>query len=158
MTKNPCRLLRLPKWWSTRTVRSLSNETSFDRLIAAAAESTRTDYARVLIMGICGLRVSEACSLDVESSLLMKQGHRMFRGVQKGGDTAMVPQPPLVMQAVDRVIARRETGALLRRRDGSRMTRSSADRVIQRLARNAHIETKVSPHVLRHTPAITCDE
>ncbi|MGV8875504.1 MAG: tyrosine-type recombinase/integrase [Rhodococcus sp. (in: high G+C Gram-positive bacteria)] len=153
--KNPCRLLRLPKARVDQNRQIALDFQEFNALIAAAAESRPVDYALIMIMGVCGLRVSEACSLDVESSLIMTKAHRMFSFVQKGGDLAQVPQPPIVMQAVDRVIAGRSSGPLLLRRDGSRMTRSSADRVVKRLARKAGIERTVSPHVLRHTAAIT---
>lgn len=153
--KNPCRLLRLPKDHIDQNRKIALDPAEFDRLIAAAALSKPVDYALVLIMGVCGLRVSEACSLDIETSTKTTRAHRMFQFVQKGGDTAMVPQPPLVMEAVNRAIGRRTYGPLLIRRDGTRMTRKSADRIVKRLAKVADIETPVTPHVLRHTAAMT---
>ena len=153
--KNPCRLLRLPKVRVDQERKISLDSLDFDRLIHTAAAGTPSEYALIMIMGICGLRVSEACSLDIETSLLLAKAHRMFRFVQKGGETALVPQPPVVMQAVDRAIGERTSGPLLLRRDGSRMTRRSADRVVKRLAQKAGIEQTVSPHVLRHTAAMT---
>ncbi|OZC60023.1 hypothetical protein CH276_18780 [Rhodococcus sp. 06-470-2] len=154
-TKNPTRLLRLPKIKVDQTREVALNGMEFNALIAAAASSRPQEYALIMIMGICGLRVSEACSLDVESSLLMSKAHRMFQFVQKGGDIAQVPQPPLVMQAVDRAIDGRISGPLLLRRDGQRMTRRAADRVVKRLAKKAGIDRPVSCHMLRHTAAMT---
>lgn len=152
--KNPTRLVRLPKDRIDQNRKIALEPNEFDRLIAAAARSKPVDYALVMIMGICGLRVSEACSLDIETSTRISRAHRMFEFVQKGGETAYVPQPPLVMEAVNRAIGRRMEGPLLIRRDGTRMTRKSADRIIQRLAKVALIETHLTPHVLRHTAAM----
>ncbi|OZE92115.1 hypothetical protein CH302_23670 [Rhodococcus sp. 15-2388-1-1a] len=149
--KNPCRLVKLPRIQIDNTRAKSLTAREFDRLVDVAAASTPTDYALTLVMGICGLRVSAACSLDVETSTVVEQAHRVFLFTQKGGQVTTVPQPPMVIQAVDRAIDGRTTGPLLRRRDGSRMTRSSAARVVKRLAKKAGINRSISPHTLRHT-------
>lgn len=153
--KNPTRLLKLPKRPpEDATTKALSSR-DFERLVWAAAESSPTEYALVLTMGMCGLRVSPACSLDVETATVMNQAHRLFVFVTKGGETQRVPQPPAVIQAVDLAIAGRTSGPLFLRRDGSRMTRSSALKVMKRLARAAGIAQRVTNHTLRHTFAVT---
>ncbi|MBY4212924.1 tyrosine-type recombinase/integrase [Rhodococcus fascians] len=148
--KNPCRLVRLPRVTVDHSAERGMSERDFERLVHAAAVSSPTDYALVLALGVCGLRVSSACSLDVETSTVVVQAHRMFVFTQKGGDRVLVPQPPMVIQAVDRVIGDRVSGPLFLRRDGSRMSRRSADRVVKRVARAAGIERVPSPHALRH--------
>lgn len=153
--KNPTRLLKLPRRPSSSAIDKALSAQDYERLVWAAAESNPTDYALVLTMGMCGLRISPACSLDVETATVIDQAHRMFVFVNKGGETMAVPQPPAVMQAVDRVIDGRTTGPLFPRRDGSRMTRASAAKIMQRLARKAGITQKISPHTLRHTFAVT---
>lgn len=153
--KNPCRLLRLPKVHIDQDRKIALSDRDFERLVWAAAASKPTDYALILLMGVCGLRVSEACSLNVEGVTGIQDAHRMLRFVEKGGGFANVPQPPLVIQAVDRCVGARTSGALLLRRDGSRMTRRSADRVVKRLANAAHIQQRLSNHGLRHTAAMS---
>jgi site-specific recombinase XerD len=54
-------------------------------------------------------------------------------------------------QAIDRAAADRTSGPLLLRRDGTQMTRRSADRVVQRLATDAGIVRPISPHSLRRS-------
>lgn len=156
MIKNPTRLLKMPKRPSIHAADKALTSREFERLVWAAAEAkSPTDYALVLIMGVCGLRVTPACSLDVETATVIDQAHRMLVFVNKGGETMSVPQPPIVAQAVDRVVAGRTTGPLLPRRDGSRMTRSSAAKVIARLGRAAKIDRHLHPHLLRHTFAVS---
>ncbi|MBY4381897.1 tyrosine-type recombinase/integrase [Rhodococcus fascians] len=153
--KNPTRLLKLPKRPPVDATSKALSSRDYERLVWAAAESNATEYALVLTMGMCGLRVSPACSLDVETATVMNQAHREFVFVTKGGETQHVPQPPAVMQAVDLAIDGRTNGPLFLRRDGSRMTRSSALKVVKRLARKAGITQRVDNHTLRHTFAVT---
>lgn len=155
IAKNPTRMLKLPKRPPISAADKALTPREFERMAWAAAESNPTDYALILTMGMCGLRVTPACSLDVETATIVEQAHRMFEFVNKGGERMRVPQPPAVIQAVDRIIEGRESGPLFLRRDGSRMTRSSADRVVQRLAKRAGIARKVSPHTMRHTFSVT---
>ncbi|MDJ0426015.1 tyrosine-type recombinase/integrase [Rhodococcus fascians] len=153
--KNPTRLLKLPMRPPEDAISKALSSRDFERLVWAAAESNATEYALVLTMGMCGLRVSPACSLDVETATVVNQAHRQFVFTTKGGATQRVPQPPAVIQALDLAIAGRTLGPLFLRRDGSRMTRSSALRVMKRLARAAGITQRVTNHTLRHTFAVT---
>lgn len=153
--KNPTLLLKLPKRPPLDGTSKALSVRDFERLVWAASESNPTEYALVLTMGMCGLRISPACSLDVETSTVVDQAHRMFVFVNKGGETVGVPQPPAVMQAVDRIIDGRTAGPLFLRRDGSRMTRGSSLKIMKRLARKAGITQTMSNHTLRHTFAVT---
>ncbi|NIL77576.1 tyrosine-type recombinase/integrase [Rhodococcus sp. B10] len=155
MQKNPTTKLRLPKRPPTSAVHKALTPRDYERLAWAAAESKPTEYALILTMGMCGLRVTPACSLDVETSTVVDQAYRMFVFVTKGGETMSVPQPPAVVQAVDRIVDGRTTGPLFLRRDGSRMTRASAARIMTRLGKRAGIEQHITPHTLRHTFAVT---
>ncbi|OZE96118.1 hypothetical protein CH302_16460 [Rhodococcus sp. 15-2388-1-1a] len=151
VTKNPARLLKMPK-----IHRSVNEKVHLDRnelqaVCRTAYDSSPVDYALVVIMGYTGLRVSEVCGLDVGDVLSYSRGHRIMTFVQKGGAQAIVPQPPVVMRAIDAVVDGRTTGPLLLRRDGTRMTRRSADRVCKRVARATGITMNVSPHTFRHS-------
>ena len=152
--KNPTRLLKLPKRPSSNSIDKALTARQFERLVWAAAANP-TEYALVVIMGMCGLRISPTCALDVETATVVDQAYRMFVFVNKGGERMSVPQPPAVMQAVDRAVGGRTSGPLLLRRDGSRMTRQSAAKIITRLAKKAGVDRTVTPHSLRHTFAVT---
>lgn len=151
--KNPCRLVRRPKVTVDPDQRIAMTRAEMQRFIAAAARATNpADLALVALMGYMGLRVSEACALDVGDCREIAKAHRCVRFVGKGGKAALVPMPPTVQRAVDAAIADRTHGPLLLRRDGTRMTRRSADHVVKRLAKAAGVtEVTVTPHVLRHT-------
>lgn len=149
--KNPVKYAKIPRKQIDLTKKvSLSRE-EFQRLMHTAYQSSPSEYAMCAVMGYLGLRVSEACQLDVASVLGVSKGHRVITFVGKNNVVAMIPQPPVVLRALDAVIAERKEGALFVRRDGSRMTRSSALKVVLRLGRKAGIEMRCTPHTLRHT-------
>lgn len=151
ITKNPARLVRRPKAQIDQSKRVALTRDEAQRLARAAHDSSPTEYALIVLMMNLGLRVSEACGLDVADCHHVAKAHRCLRFVGKGDKLALIPQPPVVMRAIDAVVAGRSVGPLLLRRDGSRMTRRSADRVVKRCATVAGITGKISPHTLRHT-------
>lgn len=51
--------------------------------IACAAAGSPTDHALTCLLGLLGLRVSEACSINVEA-LGMKRGHQLVEGSMGG--------------------------------------------------------------------------
>lgn len=150
--KNPARLVRRPKVTQPdQSKRVALTREEAQRLARAAYNSSPTDYALIILMMNLGLRVSEACDLDIGDCLHIAKAHRVLKFVGKGDKPAIIPQPPVVMRALDDVIGDRTEGALLLRRDESRMTRKSADRVVKRCAKAAGIGGHISPHSLRHT-------
>ena len=151
IVKNPARLVRRPKVTVDQSERAALTREEMQRLVRAAYDSTPTDYALVVIMGYLGVRVSEACDLDIADCNVVAKAHRCLRFVGKGGKAALIPQPPVVMRAIDAAADGRAVGPLLLRRDGTRMTRRSADRVVKRCAKAAGITGKISPHTLRHS-------
>lgn len=150
IVKNPARLVRRPKVTVDQDRRVALSREETQRLVRAAYEASATDYALVVLMAYLGVRVSEACDLDVADCLHVAKAHRCIRFVGKGGKPALIPQPPVVIRAVDAAIGERTEGPLLLRRDGTRMTRRSADRVVKRCAKAAGITSPISPHTLRH--------
>ncbi|WP_032402488.1 tyrosine-type recombinase/integrase [Rhodococcoides fascians] len=151
--KNPCRNVRMarPKLDLSKKVHLNREETQ--RFLRAAYDSSAADYAMCGLMAYLGMRVSEVCELNVPDVLHYSKGHRVITFIGKGGDPAALPQPPVIMRALDAVIETLEDkqGALFIRRDGTRMTRRSADRVVKRIANKAAIvDMVVSPHTLRH--------
>jgi integrase/recombinase XerD len=117
---------------------------------AAEADSPRS-LALVLLLGLNGLRISEALGADVED-LDTERGHRVLRITRKGGKRATVPMAPRTAEAVDSYIGDRTTGPLFSTATGGRWQRSEAWRTLRRLARTA-VPSKadsIHPHDLRH--------
>lgn len=151
VTKNPARLLKLPKDKRDTNTKVHLDRNELQAVCRQAYDSSPVDYALVVIMGYNGLRVSEVCSLDVTNVLGYSRGHRVMTFTQKGGAQAVVPQPAVVMRAIDAVVDGRTAGPLLLRRDGSRMVRQSAAKVCTRVAKHAGIAMRVTPHTFRHS-------
>lgn len=149
---NPAAYIRRPK------VPQESQRLGLDRMelaafIGAGKAGTPDDCALAMLLGVLGLRVSEACGIDI-TDLGVERGHRTLSLVGKGGKPALMPLPPPVARAVDAAAGPRTEGPLLRSSTGARMERSCATRTVKRLARQAGISKAISPHSLRHS-AIT---
>lgn len=149
--KNPVKYAKIPRKRIDLTKKVSLTREQFQRLMHQAYQSSPSEYAMCAVMGYLGLRVSEMCELDVADVLGTSKGHRVITFVGKNNVVAVIPQPPVVLRALDAVIAERKDGALFVRRDGSRMTRGSARKVVARLSRHAAIEMNCTPHTLRHT-------
>ena len=146
---SPAENVRLPKVSRDRSQYTSVSRGELSAMLRAADASCPTDSALLAVMGLLGLRVSEACSLDVDSADRYEMGHRMLDFTGKGGRPVAVPLPPSIARRFDAARGDRSAGPLLLRRDGSRMTRRSADRVVKRIAGAAGVDKSVSPHDLR---------
>jgi integrase len=102
------------------------------------------------LLALNGLRISEALGADVEH-LDFDRGHRTPRIVREGGKHATVPLAPRTSRAIDLYLGERTSGPLFLSANGRRMDRCAADRMVKRLARQAGISKRVSPHSLRHS-------
>jgi integrase/recombinase XerD len=104
----------------------------FEAILAVARDSTNPcDFALVCLLGLLGLRISEATSLDI-SDVGEEHGHRVLRVIGKGHKIVLVPM-------------------LLNHR-GARMDRHAATRRLRHLQAVAGVQiTRMHPHMLRHT-------
>jgi site-specific recombinase XerD len=124
----------------------------FEAMIATSRTSTNiNDFALVALLGLLGLRIFEATSLNIDS-LGEVHGHRVVKVHGKGDKVVLVPMPPAVGRAIDRAIDGRTSGPILRSRRGTRMDRQCATRRLRAIAADGHVETpRMHPHMLRHT-------
>jgi site-specific recombinase XerD len=124
----------------------------FEALLTTARDSeNRFDFALVAMLGLLGLRIFEACRVDI-NDVGEEHGHRVLRVVGKGSKVALVPLPPAVGRAVDRACRDREYGPILLNRRGRRMDRHCATRRLRRLAETSVVRLpRMHPHMLRHT-------
>lgn len=148
---SPAHHLKLPKVHEDPAKRTWLNRFELGALMRAAREAGPMDWALISLLGTLGMRVSAVCAIRLEDISTTDVGYKVIHTVGKGGKPSLKALPIPVMQAVDAAAGDRTTGPLLTRRDGSPMTRRSADRVVQRLARAAGIKKRISPHSLRRS-------
>ena len=146
---SPAEHVRRPKIDAESTTLGL-DRTELAAFIAQGSAGSPTDHALACVLGILGLRVSEACSLNIED-LSTERGHRTIRFIGKGSKAALMPLPPRVARTLDLVAGERQSGPLLLTRAGNRLNRHAATRIVRRLAKGAGITKRISPHSLRHS-------
>jgi integrase len=118
-------------------------------LVATARASTPDDAALITMLGLLGLRISEACHANIED-MGTARGHRTLHIIGKGNKPALVPLPVPVARTLDQAANDRASGPPMRTRSGARMDRNAATRIVHRLAKRAGIEHRVGCHALRH--------
>ena len=129
--------------------------------IANATTSAR-DRTLVELLFYGGLRVAEACSLDVRDAELDRSRLRI---VGKGEKLRVVTIPPALVWSLRSLIGRRVSGPVFvsrqRRGDGHAqpITTRTAERILAAAAERAGVASPhpqratVNPHLLRHSSA-----
>jgi site-specific recombinase XerD len=131
-----------------------SNATGLDRnevgaMLVTAGLAGARDHALISLLALNGLRVSEAIGANIER-LGLERGHRTLVVLRKSGKTVTIPLAPRTARAVDLVVGERSEGPIFAGRDGRRLDRHGAARIVRRIARHAGIHKRVGPHTLRH--------
>jgi site-specific recombinase XerD len=149
MTESPAEHVRRPKIDTESTTLGL-DRMELGAFLAQAAAAGAVDHALACLLGLLGLRVSEACRIDIEN-LGSERGHRTVTVLGKGPKLALIPLPPRVGRAIDLAAGERLAGPVLLSRSGKRLDRHGATRIVRRVARKAGITKHISPHSLRHS-------
>lgn len=111
------------------------------------AERFDRDHAALaVLLGLNGLRVSEACGTNIED-LGFQRGHRTLRILGKGNKPATIPLVPRAPRTIDLAVGERHQGPILRRRDGQRLDRRTAHRWVRSIGKRAGLGA-VHPHML----------
>ncbi|GIV25714.1 MAG: tyrosine recombinase XerC [Bacteroidia bacterium] len=149
-----------PRFWRKVPVYLTPEEAT--RLIEAYPLHKRHGARNRLLLELlysCGLRVSEACHLEL-SDLLLEEGFLRVRG--KGQKVRFVPFGCKLQEAVEAYLPLRASqykpkpGAqkyLLLSQKGGPLTRIQAYTLVQEAAKLAGLERPVHPHALRHSYA-----
>lgn len=145
--RSPVTRVRRPKAGQDSQTLGLDRE-EMRAFIAAAAEPR--DRALALLLTLNGLRISEALWAHVEE-LGEERGHRTLSVVRKGERRQLVPLAPMTADAIDAYLGERVTGPLFITSSGRPMDRHAAAKVVGRIARQAGIIKKITPHSLRHS-------
>jgi integrase/recombinase XerD len=147
--RNPAANVRRPKIPQDSTTLGLDRQELGQFLVEAGLTGGR-DHALACLLGLNGLRVSEACNANIDS-LGFERGHHTLLVDRKGGKRALIPLAPRTYRAVTLTIDERHDGPILLGNDGTRLDRFAAYRIVKRLARRAGIKHRISPHSLRHS-------
>lgn len=151
IAKNPARFVKRLKDSSATASTTLGlSYLEFADLLRAAQLKGSREHALVLLMGMLGLRVSEAANVKVED-FSDQRGHRVLSIVGKGDKPAIIPLPPPVAWSLEAVIGDRKFGYLLFTNWNTPMNRRCATRLLKQLCLSIGITKRITPHSLRHT-------
>lgn len=137
--KNPAANVRRPKIPQDSPTLGLDRQELGQFLVEAEIAGPR-DHALACLLGLNGLRVSEACGTNIEA-IGFERGHRTLTVDRKGGKRAVMPLAPRTSRA---------TGGPILLGNHGRLDRFEAYRIVKRLAKRSGINHKISPHSLRH--------
>jgi len=127
------------------------------RLLVVARDWSMRDFVLVSLLGLNGLRISEAIRADA-ADLGRSAGHRTLRVIRKGSKVGVVPLAPEVDDAIEQLLGGRREGPIVCRltRRGAiatpaaPITREAAAKRLRKLAEWADVNPAISPHSLRH--------
>jgi site-specific recombinase XerD len=142
---NPAQYVRRPQVHSS-DARGL-DRSELGVFLFTAEQYDREHGALAVLLGLNGLRVSEACATNIEN-LGLERGHRTLRIVGKGNKPAVIPLVPRAARTIDLAVGERCEGPILRRRDGQRLDRRTAHRWVRSIGKRAGLG-QVHPHMLR---------
>ena len=142
---NPAQYVRRPRMFANE-VRGMDRG-ELGAFLFAAERVDRMHAALAVLLGLNGLRVSEACTTNIED-LGMERGHRTLRIVGKGNKPAVIPLVPRTARTIDLAVGERNEGPILCRVDGSRLDRRTAHRWVRSVGKRAGLGI-VHPHMLR---------
>jgi site-specific recombinase XerD len=117
------------------------------RFLFTAERFDHPHAALAVLLGLNGLRVSEACGANIED-MAFERGHRVLRIVGKGNKPALIPLVPRTARTIDLAVGERLVGPILVRNDGQRLDRRTAHRWVRSIGKRAEIGL-LHPHMLR---------
>jgi site-specific recombinase XerD len=131
LTANPTAAVTRPRvpWEGQR--RTVLHPLEFAAVLSAARQHSSTAHALVAMLGMLGLRVSEACNARIED-LRYAGGYELLR-VGKGAKASEIRGPILLSVRA------------------TPLTRGGASRLLGRVVRAAGVTSPTSPHTLRRT-------
>ena len=142
---NPAQYARRPKVYPSEG-RGLDRG-ELGRFLFTAERYDPDHAALAALLGLNGLRVSEACATNAED-LGFDRGHRTLHIIGKGNKPAVIPLVPRVARTIDRALGERCEGPILHRHDGQRLDRRTAHRWVRSIGKRAGLGI-VHPHMLR---------
>jgi integrase/recombinase XerD len=141
---------RLPKVLSRDEVQSLLAQPR------GSSPSAQRDRALLETMYACGLRASEAIglelsALDLEAGILRTHGKGSKERIVPIGSKAIETLKTYLEQARPRLVGLRDEPRVFVNHRGGGLSRQGLYKIVQRHARSAGLDHRMSPHTLRHT-------
>jgi site-specific recombinase XerD len=129
----PAQYVRRPKVPETQG-RGM-DRTELGTFLFTAERDDSMHAALAVLLGLNGLRVSEACDANIED-LAVQRGHRTL-AIVKGNKPALIPLVPRTARTIDLAVGARHEGPILCRRDAQRLDRRTAHRWVRSIGRQA---------------------
>jgi integrase/recombinase XerD len=141
---------RLPKVLSRDEVNRLLEQPR------GTAPAALRDRALLETMYACGLRASEAIGLaiadvDLQSGILIARGKGSKERIVPIGSSALDALGSYLQRGRPRLVGIRDEPKVFVNLRGVALSRQGLYKIVQRHARSAGLEHKMSPHTLRHT-------
>lgn len=162
ISNNPCAGLHNPKQ-GRHVPRLLNVDECFslldgpeDMVEEKNPEIVARNHALAELLYGSGLRISEALSLDFED---IQAGAKCVRILGKGGRERLAPIGDAAADAIAQWMMQREKLALPQEKalfvgkKGKRLNRREAGRIMEEMCDQAGLQTRISPHGLRHSYA-----
>jgi len=154
---DPTADLRAPR--KTQKLPQVLSRDEVARLLATPTGSdpaSLRDRALLELMYACGLRASEAIDLEVRdvdlyAGILRARGKGSKERLVPVGRDAIAAVRAYLQQGRPRVVGLREERHLFVNHRGAGLTRQGLYKIVQRHARAAGLDGRMSPHTLRHT-------
>ena len=148
--RGPRRRKRLPKVLSRDEVRHLLEQPR------GPAPAALRDRALLETMYACGLRASEAVSLelrdlDLDAGILRARGKGSKERIVPIGTKAIESLAAYLERARPRLVGIRDERHLFVNLRGAGLSRQGLYKIVQRHALTAGLQDRMSPHTLRHT-------
>ncbi|MCO8120765.1 site-specific tyrosine recombinase XerD [Stieleria sp. TO1_6] len=156
---NPAELLAAQKMW--QRMPGVLSQRQVDEFLAAPRKTDsfwQRDVAMLEVLYATGCRASEVCTLRIRNLSL---DQKFLKCTGKGGKQRMVPIGSQAIAAIDRYVSelRGELAAkvthapeeLFLSRSGRALDRIQLWRLVKHYAKRAGIDSKISPHSLRHS-------
>lgn len=151
VTEDPTVEVRRIPWPTDSPTLGLTHLQFEAMLHTAHGSENLSDGALVAMLGMLGLRAMEAQNARVED-IGEEHGHRVLTVLGKGDKKVRIPLPPAVARMIDRAVADRTTGPILRNQIGNPMDYQAQARALRRIAKAGGVRTaRMHPHMLRHT-------
>ena len=144
---NPAQYVRRPKVHPSE--RRGLDRGDLGRFLLTAERFDHAHAALAALLGLNGLRASEACESNIEE-MALERGHRVLRIVGNGNKPALIPLVLRTARTIDLAVGERTQGPILVRHDGQRLDRRTAYRWVRSIGKRAGLGL-VHPHMLRAT-------
>jgi integrase/recombinase XerD len=154
---DPTSELRAPR--SPGRLPKVLSRDEVQRLLAqprGSSPSAMRDRALLETMYACGLRASEAIglelsALDLEAGILRTHGKGSKERIVPIGSKAIETLKTYLEQARPRLVGLNDEPRVFVNHRGGGLSRQGLYKIVQRHARSAGLEHRMSPHTLRHT-------